>query len=113
MGRVRPELMRVVYSHLTDEEAVTRVGDVVRSDRPAAQTTLSYVRRAHDFSRSYDTDRALRILVAAMKGAAPEAARAADAELFERERELGWMPLRGVRATARRCTCARGVPGAR
>ena len=93
MGRVRPELMRVVYSHLTDEDAAVRIGDVVRSDRPAAEATLSWVRRASDFSRSYETDRAYRILVAAMNGAAPEPVQAADAELFERERELGWLPL--------------------
>lgn len=93
MGRVRTELMRVVYSHLTDEEAAARLGDVVRSDRPAAEATLTYVSRTCDVSRGYDTDRAYRILVGAMRGADPEPMRSADAEVFERERELGWMPL--------------------
>lgn len=93
MGRVRPELMRVVYSHLTDDEAAVRIGELVRRDGPAAEATLRYVRRARDFSRSYDTDRAYRILVGAMKGTDPEPVQAEDAELFDRERELGWMPL--------------------
>jgi hypothetical protein len=93
MGQVRPELMRVVYSNLTDEEAALRLGEVVRSDRGAAEATLGYVRRIHDISRGYETDRACRILVGAIEGTPPEPARPEDADLFERERELGWMPL--------------------
>ncbi len=92
MGRVRPELMRVVYSRLTDEEATERIGELVRSDPRAAEATLRYVRRPRDYSRAYDTDRAYRILVGAMNGTAPEPARRDDLELFERERELGWLP---------------------
>jgi hypothetical protein len=93
MGRVRPELMHVVYSHLTDEEAAVRVGEVVRSDRRAAEATLRYVRRARDLSGGYDADRAFRILVGAMNETMPDPIRIEDAELFARERELGWMPL--------------------
>jgi len=85
--------MRVVYSHLTDEEAAVRIGGIVRSDREAADATLRYVRRARDFSGGYDTDRACRILVGAMNGTTPEPVRLENAELFERERELGWMRL--------------------
>jgi hypothetical protein len=91
MGRLRPELWRVVYSHLTDEEAVERVRELVRSDPDAARVTLRYVRRTMEFSRGYDTDRAYRIIVAAMSGRSPEPVQ--DAERFEHERELGWMPL--------------------
>jgi hypothetical protein len=92
-GRVRPELLRVVYSHLTDDEAAVRIGEMVRSDRRAAEATLRYVSRARDSSGSYDTDRAFRVLVGAMNGTTPVPVRLEDAELFERERELGWMPL--------------------
>jgi hypothetical protein len=93
MGRVRPELMRVVYSHLSDEEAALRIRAVIWSDRRAAAATLQYVRRACDRSRSYETDRAYRVLVGAMNKTTPGPIRFGDAELFERERELGWMPL--------------------
>jgi hypothetical protein len=88
MGEVRPELMRVVCSNLTDEEAVARISEVVRSDRGAAVATLDYVRRIRGLSRGYETDRAYRILVSAIEATPPEAVRAEDAELFEREREL-------------------------
>jgi hypothetical protein len=93
MGRVRAELMRVVYSHLSDDEAAVRMSRVVQANRRATAATLRYVHRVCDLARGYDTDRAYRILVGAMKGTAPEPVRPEDAELFERERELGWMPL--------------------
>lgn len=93
MGRVRPELMRVVYSHLTDAEAAVRIGEIVRSNPRAATTTLRYAREAIQFSRGYDTDRAYRVLEAAMKGTLPAPVRVGDVQLFERERELGWLPL--------------------
>ena len=81
------------YSSLTDEEAAAQIGEAVRSDRGAAEATLDYVRRIHRVSRGYETDRAYRILAAAIEGRPPEAVRPENAELFERERELGWMPL--------------------
>jgi hypothetical protein len=93
MGRVRPELWRVVYSHLTDDQAAERVGQLVRSDPQAARVTLRYVHRTMEFARGYDTDRAYRIMVAAISRSRPEPVRAQDAERFERERELGWLPL--------------------
>lgn len=85
--------MRVVHSNLTDMEAAVRIGEAVRSDRGAAEATLQYVRRIHRVSPANETDRAHRILVAAIKGTPPDAVRPEDAGLFERERELGWMPL--------------------
>ena len=85
--------MRVVYSRLTDAEAAVRIGEVVRSDLRGAEATLRYVRRVQDLSRGYATDRACRILVGAIVGTAPEPIRPEDVDLFERERELGWMPL--------------------
>lgn len=93
MGEVRPQLMRVVYSNLTDEEAAAQIGEEVRSNPRAAKATLDYVRRIHDASHGYETDRACRILVGAIEGTPPEAVRPEDAKLFERERELGWLPL--------------------
>jgi hypothetical protein len=93
MGQVRPELMRVVYSHLSDEEAANRLRDVVRSDRSGAKATLGYVTRVRDGSSAYDTDRAYRILRAAIRNAPPEPVSQETESLFERQRELGWSPL--------------------
>jgi hypothetical protein len=93
MGPVRPELMRVVYSHLTDADAATQMGSVIRANPGSARATLRYVREAMQHSHGYDTDRAYRILEAAMKGTSPEPVRPEDAVLFQRERELGWLPL--------------------
>jgi hypothetical protein len=93
MGQVRPELMRVVYSRLTDAEAAARIGSFVESNPRAARTTLRHVRDALKFSRGYDTDRACRILDAAIQGRPPAPVRAQDVQLFDRERELGWLPL--------------------
>lgn len=93
MGGVRRDLMRVVYSHLADDEAALRISEVVRSDSRGAEATLRWVRDIRRQSHTYETDRAYRILVAAMQGASPEPIRPEDAELFERERNLGWMPL--------------------
>jgi hypothetical protein len=93
MGQVRPELMRAVYSHLSDEEAANRLRDVVRSDPPGARATLTYVTRIRDGSCEYDTDRAYRVLRAAMSDASPEPASPGKAEPFERQRELGWSSL--------------------
>jgi len=72
MRHVRPELMRVVYSHLTDEEGVHRMRGIVRSDPQAARVTLAYIARTRDHTYEYETDRAYRILVAAMRNSRPE-----------------------------------------
>jgi hypothetical protein len=93
MGGVWRELMRVVYSHLADDEAALGIGELVRSDRRGAEATLRWVRHIRHHSHTYETDRAYRILVAAMQGTSPEPIRPEDAHLFERERNLGWMPL--------------------
>jgi hypothetical protein len=93
MGRVRPELMRTVYSHLSDEEAADRLRDVVRSDRLGARATLAYVTRIRDGSCEYETDRAYRVLRAAVSEAPPEPVSSGNEALFERQRELGWSPL--------------------
>ena len=66
---------------------------MVRSDPQAAEATLRYVRRADHLFPGYETDRAYRLLVAAMSNAPPEPVRPEDAELFRHERELGSMPL--------------------
>lgn len=93
MGQVRPELMRAVYSHLSDDEAANRLRDVVRSDPPGARATLAYVTRIRDGSCEYETDRAYRVLRAAMSDASPEPVSPGKAEHFERQRELGWSSL--------------------
>jgi hypothetical protein len=93
MGAVRRELLRVVHSRATDEEAARRIGDCIRADQRGARATLKYVFRIRQHTRTYETDRAYRVLVAAMAGVPPEPVRSVDAALFERERELVLMPL--------------------
>ncbi|MEA2211999.1 MAG: hypothetical protein QOF83_1947, partial [Solirubrobacteraceae bacterium] len=86
-------LMRVVYSHLSDEEAANRLRDVVRSDPPGGRATLTYVTRIRDGSCEYETDRAYRVLCAAINGAPPESVSPENAAFFERQRALGWSSL--------------------
>jgi hypothetical protein len=93
-GRVRVALARVVYSHLSDDEAAESIADLVQSEPDAAGATLKYLSIALERVRSYDVDRSYRILAAAVKGEPTKPIRAEDAELFERERQLGWTPLR-------------------
>ncbi len=93
MGRVRPELMRVVYSQLSEQEAAAGIREVVRSDPRGAKATLAYVTRIRDDACQYDTDRAYRVLRGALIDAPPEPARPDKAALFERQRELGWASL--------------------
>jgi hypothetical protein len=85
--------MRVVYSRMDEQEAVDRMRDVVRSNPRGARATLRYVARIRNHYHGYETDRAYRVLDAAIRGIGPEAVRPDDAELFERERSLGWRPL--------------------
>ena len=93
MGRVRPQLMRVVYSNAADDEAANTIRPVVRSDPRGARATLAYVTQARDYSLGYETDRAYRVLRAAMTGAEPEPVSPDKAAQFEREKALGWSPL--------------------
>ena len=93
MGDVRRELMRVVHSHMTDTEAVAVMGPVVRDDPAGGAATLSYVTETRDFYGGYIPDRAYRILIAATQQRPPDTADPNEAELFERERQLGWLPL--------------------
>jgi hypothetical protein len=93
MGRVRVSLWRVVYSHLSDDEAADSIAGVVKSEPDAADATLKYLSLVLETDRSYDVDRAYRILTAAIKGEPTQPIRAENAALFERERQLGWMPL--------------------
>ena len=86
-------LWRVVYSHLSDDEAAENLAGLVKSESDAAQATLKYLSVVRETNHSYDVDRAYRILTAAMKGEPTEPIRAENAALFERERQLGWTPL--------------------
>ena len=93
MAGVRRPLLRVVHSQLNDEEAVRRIRPDVEANYGAARATLDHVREADEFGSGYITDRAIRILEAAMNGTPPAPISAEHRGLFERERELGWMSL--------------------
>jgi hypothetical protein len=86
-------LMRVVYSRLSDPEAVEEMRAVVRAHTDAVQPSLAYVEEVRDYIGGYIPDRAYRILTAAIAGREPEPPDPADTVLFARERELGWLPL--------------------
>ena len=94
MGKVRVTILTAAYSHLSDEEAVEEVRLVVGADPAGAGATLSYLSQARDCSPGYMTDRAYRILDAAITHTPPAPVPSAHAALFERERELGWLSLR-------------------
>jgi hypothetical protein len=101
MGRVRVALWRVVYSHLSDDEAAESIAGLVKSESDAADATLKYLRVVLETDHSYDVDRGYRILTAARKGEPPEPIRAENVALFERERQLGWAPLSQAFASLR------------
>lgn len=93
MVEVRQPLMKDVYSELDDCAAAESLRDTVKAHPHAAEATLRYVTRTRRRYPGYITDRARRILVAAMQGRAPAAVDASCAELYRRERELGEMAL--------------------
>ena len=93
MGHVRSALIRAVYSPMSDQGAATSIQTVVQSDPSAARATLAYVARIRRNSLQYDTDRALRVLQAAISATPPTPISPDHAALFERERCLGWSPL--------------------
>jgi hypothetical protein len=93
MGNVRPELLRVVGSTLNDDEAALRMRAIVQANPLGAKATLRYVTETREAQLSFKTDRAYRIMVAAIQNTAPSPIKAENAALFERERTLGWMPL--------------------
>jgi hypothetical protein len=93
MANVRPELMQVVYSRLSDQDAADRLRPIANANQRAARATLKYVAEIRDRHSAYETDRAYRIMLAAVENTAPLPVDAKDAALFERERGLGWLPL--------------------
>jgi hypothetical protein len=60
----------------------------------AAQATLSYLQRANETDPGYMTDRACRILQAAMTDTEPAQISPPLRDLYERERKLGRLPLK-------------------
>jgi hypothetical protein len=108
MAGVRRPLLRVVHSQLADGEATDRVRADVREHPAAAQATLSYLQRAHEAEPGYITDRACRILEAAMGSTEPAGISPPLRDLYERERTLGWLPLEQAFAEI-----ARAAPEAR
>jgi hypothetical protein len=93
MAPVRVPLMRVVRWRLTDEEAVERIRPIVQDHPRAAQATLSHQTDIQRRTNGYIPDRAYRIMVAAVRNTPPVAVSPENAALFEREKELGWLPL--------------------
>lgn len=87
------ELFSLVRSDLSDFEATEVLGSVIEAtpaDVPAALEWLKQV--GNVASPNYETDRARRVLAAAVDGTPPEPASSKDAQLFERERDLARMP---------------------
>ena len=93
MGAVRPAVLRAAHSQLSDDDAVESIRVVVASDDAGAKATLRYLGDLRDRDLDYMTDRTVRLLVAAIEGTAPAPIESHFAQLFERERMLGWRPL--------------------
>lgn len=86
-------LVRAAQSPASDSDAVETVRPVVRGARRDAKITLSRVRAASAWDGGYLADRMVRLLEAAIAERPVAAISPGRAELFERERRLGWMPL--------------------
>jgi hypothetical protein len=88
------ELFRLVRSDLSDSEAVESLGDAVAADPENARITFDRVdKTCGTVGPSYETDRARRVLQAAIAGTPPEPAPIDHVELFQREHALARMPL--------------------
>ena len=85
--------MRVVHSRLNDEQAVERMRQIVQDHPRAAEATLSHQTDIQSRTNGYIPDRAYRIIVAAVRNTPPVAVSPENAAQFEREKELGWLPL--------------------
>ena len=86
-------LARAAQSPASDSDAVETLRPVVRAARRDAKITLSRVRAASAWDGGYLADRGVRLLEAAIAERPVAAISPGKAELFERERRLGWMPL--------------------
>ena len=87
-------LGRAAQSTMSDTEAAESLCPVVNAAPDDAPVTLGHMQAARDLHGGYMEDRTVRILEAAINGQPVAPIRPEDAELFERQRQLGWMPLR-------------------
>lgn len=86
------ELFRVVRSDPNDFEAAKALGATVEADWEDALMALKWLKEVRSVAGpSYETDRARRVLTAAIGRTPPEPASSEDALLFEREQELARM----------------------
>jgi hypothetical protein len=93
MGNIRPELSKVVHSHLSDQAAVDHVRPFVRENPDGAKAAKAWVSDMRRDDGGYIADRYYRILVAVITDTPPRPIAPQNAERYARERELGWMPL--------------------
>jgi hypothetical protein len=93
VGNIRPELSKVVHSHLSDQDAVDHVRPFVRDNPDGAKAAKAWVSDMRRDSDGYIADRYYRILIAAITNTPPRASAPQNAERYARERELGWMAL--------------------
>jgi hypothetical protein len=94
---------QLARSDLGDEDAAARLRAVIEADRPSAGLSVERMAERRD---SYASDRAYRLLVAAMLGSAVRPIHPDLQERFALERALGLMPI--GEAFAR---LAKAVPG--
>ena len=106
-------LLRVVESEVSDPEAVDRMRPVVLPEPRAARRTLAVVKGVRDREGGYVQDRAYRILKAAINDAAPEPVRPDLALLYEREKNLAFVPLQDAFEELRNAVPALGEIGDR
>jgi hypothetical protein len=92
---------RAAESDEPDESAVLRLSSVVASAGRDARVALKYFA---DYRGEFETDRAYRLLEAAVKGEAVLPIREDCRELFGEEERLGRMPLADAFAVLAECT---------
>lgn len=87
------ELFRLVRTDQSDFETAKALGAAAEENPEDALIALQWLTEVRNVvSPSYETDRARRVLTAAISRTPPEPASSKDAVLFEREQELARMP---------------------
>ncbi len=81
---------QLARADLRDEEATTRLREVIETDRVSAELSVERMAKRRD---SYTSDRAYRLLVAAMSGSVVQPIQPDLRERFAMERALGLMPI--------------------
>jgi hypothetical protein len=93
---IRHKAISIACSDMEDAPAVERLRTIAAGNMDAARNALENLSRARD---EYVADRAYRLLVSVVDGVSVPAPPAELRELFDREAELGRLPIKRAIAT--------------